>query len=347
MKVLESALSLVERGYVPEWISRQGIRRLLRTRLRHEASGSSAEDRRRLQQFVEELRHSDVALDTDKANQQHYELPPEFFVEVLGRHLKYSCCYWDGGTDDLDQAEARMLELTSERAQLADGQDILELGCGWGSLSLWMAERFPSSRILAMSNSAPQREFILQRAARSGLTNLQVITCDVNEFQTDLRFDRVVSVEMFEHVRNYAVLMNRISRWLRPDGKLFVHIFCHRRFAYPFETEGADNWMGRYFFTGGIMPSDDLLLHFQDDLQLDTRWTVEGTHYARTARAWLDRMTQNRPSIDPVLSSVYGQENVTVWRNRWRLFFMACEELFGYENGREWWVGHYRFRRRD
>ncbi|MEJ2147652.1 MAG: cyclopropane-fatty-acyl-phospholipid synthase [Acidobacteriota bacterium] len=346
MTGLETALSLVERGYVPDWVSRQGIRRLLEKRLREESAGSTEGDRHRLRQFADQLRRSAVALHPDKANEQHYEVPPEFFLEILGKHLKYSSCYWDRETRNLDEAETRMLALTCERAGLVDGQDILELGCGWGSLTLWMARQFPSSRILAMSNSTPQREFVLERAGREGLENVQVVTCDVNEFQTELRFDRVVSVEMFEHVRNYAELMRRIAGWLRPDGKLFVHIFCHRRFAYPFETEGADNWMGRYFFTGGIMPSDDLLLHFQDDLELETRWTVDGTHYARTACAWLDRMTLNRERIDPILARVYGRQNATVWRNRWRLFFMACEELFGYRGGREWQVSHYRFRPR-
>ncbi len=346
MRGLETALSLLERGYVPEWVSRQGIRQLLKNRLREASAGSPEGDRRNLRRFVEELRRSAVAIYPDKANEQHYEVPPEFFLEVLGRHLKYSCCFWDRDTRNLDAAEERMLALTCERAGLMDGQDILELGCGWGSLTLWMARHFSSSRILAMSNSAPQREFVTTRAAREGLSNVRVVTCDINEFQTDLRFDRVVSVEMFEHVRNYAELMRRIAGWLRPEGRLFVHIFCHRRFAYPFETEGADNWMGRYFFTGGIMPSDELLHYFQDDLELETRWSVDGTHYARTARAWLGRMALNRKKIDPILARVYGPENVTIWRNRWRLFFMACEELFGYRGGREWWVGHYLFRPR-
>lgn len=343
MKGLSLVLPLVEKGLVPDLISRLGIRRLLEQRLQEEDQGSQEANRRHLEGFIEQLRSSPVAIHTDRANEQHYELPPEFFLKVLGRHLKYSGCLWAQGVGSLEEAEARMLELTCERAELIDGQRILELGCGWGSLSLWMAEHFPGSQITAMSNSAPQREFILARARERGIENLEVITCDINRFETGLKFDRVVSVEMFEHVRNHEHLLKRIGTWLKPGGKLFVHIFSHAQFAYAFETEGADNWMGRYFFTGGLMPSDDLLTRYQKDLRLEQHWRVNGEHYSKTARAWLDNLDRNRPAIDPILAEVYGPQDVTRWRVRWRLFFMACEELFGFRNGEEWIVSHYRF----
>jgi len=297
--------------------------------------------------MVAELKASPVAIHPEKANEQHYEVPPEFFLHVLGKHLKYSGCLWPEGATSLAQAEAAMLKLTCDRAGLRDGRQILELGCGWGSLTLWMAEQYPNAHILAMSNSAPQREFILGRAAERGIKNLEVITADINEFNTDLRFDRVISVEMFEHVRNYERLLSRISNWLNDDGKLFVHIFCHRAFTYAFETEGADNWMGRHFFTGGLMPSVDLLPRFDRDLVAEEQWQVNGLHYSKTARAWLENLDKKRLQIDPILASTYGQKEVTRWRVRWRLFFMACEELFGHRNGQEWVVAHYRFKKKS
>lgn len=297
--------------------------------------------------MVAELKASPVAIHPEKANEQHYEVPPEFFLHVLGKHLKYSGCLWPEGATSLAQAEAAMLKLTCDRAGLRDGRQILELGCGWGSLTLWMAEQYPNAHILAMSNSAPQREFILGRAAERGIKNLEVITADINEFNTDLRFDRVISVEMFEHVRNYERLLSRISNWLNDDGRLFVHIFCHRAFTYAFETEGADNWMGRHFFTGGLMPSVDLLPRFDRDLVAEEQWQVNGLHYSKTARAWLENLDKKRLQIDPILASTYGQKEVTRWRVRWRLFFMACEELFGHRNGQEWVVAHYRFKKKS
>jgi cyclopropane-fatty-acyl-phospholipid synthase len=246
----------------------------------------------------------------------------------------------------LDQAEEDMLALTCERAGLVDGQDILELGCGWGSLTLWMAEKFPGSRITAVSNSRTQREHILARCAERGFANVEIITCDVNQLALDKTFDRVVSVEMFEHVRNYEQLFERIAGWLRPGGALFVHIFCHGTTPYTFEVEGDDNWMGRYFFTGGIMPSDDLFYHFQKHLAIEEHWRVDGTHYQRTARGWLDNMDARRAQIMPVLAAAYGDAEAQLWFGRWRMFFMACEELWGWNGGTEWWVSHYRFRRK-
>jgi cyclopropane-fatty-acyl-phospholipid synthase len=238
-----------------------------------------------------------------------------------------------------------MLQLTCERAGLEDGQQILELRCGWGSLTLWMAEQYPNARILAMSNSVPQRDFIMARAAERNLKNVRVVTSDINDFDTDSRFDRVVSVEMFEHVRNYEQLLFRISNWLEDEGRLFVHIFCHRHFTYPFETKGAHNWMGCHFFTGGLMPSQSLLTRFQKDLEVENQWQVDGSHYSRTARAWLGNLDRRRTEIEPILAGTYGSDQLAKWRARWRIFFMACEELFGFRDGKEWFVVHYSFRK--
>ncbi len=330
------ALELAERGLVPLPGLRLGVRRLLVQRLRDAADGMNTAD------FARELAKSPVALEMDKANEQHYEVPPEFFQLVLGPHLKYSSAYWPEGTRDLADAERRMLEISCERAALEDGHDILELGCGWGSLTLHMARTHPGSRITAVSNSAPQRRFIEARAPR----NVRVITADMNDFDLDEGFDRVVSIEMFEHMRNYDELLRRIRGWLRPDGRLFVHVFCHREFAYPFETDGADNWMGRHFFTGGIMPSLDLLPRFDRHLELEDQWAVDGLHYSRTARAWREQLETRRDEVLRVFEPTYGSDAVR-WYHRWRLFFLACEELFGYRNGGEWLVGHYRFAPRE
>ncbi len=338
-----SLIDWCERGLIPDVLTRAGIRRLSAARLRDEQGASieaaDAQYRRRLA----ELKSSPVAIYTDAANQQHYELPPGFFERCLGARLKYSSCYYATGSESLDVAEEAMLSLYNERAELIDGQEILELGCGWGSLTLWMAEKFPRSRITALSNSKPQREFIVARAAARGLNNVTVITQDVNHFDIDTRFDRVVSVEMFEHMRNYQTLLGRISSWLKPGGKLFVHIFCHAQWLYPFETAGDDNWMGRYFFTGGLMPSFDTLLHFQRDLKIEETWRVSGRHYQQTSEHWLHNTDHHRAEILQVFKGTYGESQAQLWVQRWRMFYLACAELFGYRDGNEWLVGHYRF----
>jgi len=345
---------VLEAGLIPDWAVRIGIRSILRQRLHEQADGGAQASAARKQQFIEELRRSPIALHTDAANAQHYEVPAAFFERVLGPHLKYSSGLWTEDVRTLADAEAAMLALTIERADLHDGQRILELGCGWGSLTLQMAQRFPRARILAVSNSASQRAFIERRAGELGVSNLSVVTADVSQVRlADLGiFDRVVSVEMFEHMRNYGRLLARIAEALTDDGRLFVHIFSHARFAYPYEVKDSSDWMARYFFTGGTMPSADLFSHFPDDLVVEAQWAVNGQHYARTAEAWLRAMDEQRPAIDAILQEVYGDPShandaatIRRWRTRWRVFFMACAELFGYRDGTEWMVSHYRLRK--
>jgi cyclopropane-fatty-acyl-phospholipid synthase len=344
---MKTIVRLIESGIIPDKIIRMGIRSLNRQRLRMESRGSDYQRKARRESFLESLRQSHVALNTHKANVQHYEVPAEFFQKVLGKHLKYSCCYYPSGTEPITEAEEAMLRLTCERAQIKDGQDILELGCGWGSLTFWIADHYPNARIIAVSNSSSQREFIQIRAKQKGLINVEVITADMNHFSTALLFDRVVSVEMFEHMRNYEKLLRKISSWMKSEAKLFVHIFCHREHAYTFEVEGEDNWMGRLFFTGGIMPSEDLLLSFQDDVVLENQWQVNGVHYMRTAEHWLGNLDSRRNEVMPILEKIYGKESAGLWFQRWRIFFMACAELWGFSSGREWLVAHYLFRKRE
>ena len=346
------SLRLLERDLLPDAVIRFGIRRLLAERLRDERRGDVEAQQASLMRLVERLRESPVAIATREANEQHYEVPTAFFEQVLGPHLKYSSCYYRAGATSLGEAEAAMLGLTCERARLRDGEDILELGCGWGSLTLWMAAQYPGARITAVSNSRTQKDFIDARAAERGLRNVEVITCDANvlDFPAGRRFDRVVSVEMFEHMRNYETLLRRIAGWMRPEATLFVHIFTHKELAYPFEVtgsgDGPGDWMSKYFFTGGIMPSDDLLLYFQSDLQVREHWHVPGRHYQQTAEAWLTNMDRARASILPLFESTYGRADARKWWVYWRVFFMSCAELWGYRGGEEWIVSHYLFQRR-
>ena len=208
-----------------------------------------------------------------------------------------------------------------------------------------MASKLPNSKITAVSNSKDQKEHILNRCKNQGLDNIEVITADMNDFETENKYDRVVSIEMFEHMRNYKKLLSKISSWLHDDGKLFIHIFTHQSVVYPFENQGEADWMAREFFSGGMMPSHDLLLHFQDDLIIDDVWSMSGTHYEKTSLAWVNKMDANKDSIMKIFLKTYG-DDAKLWFQRWRIFFMSCEKLFGYNNGSEWGVSHYRFSKR-
>ena len=293
--------------------------------------------------MIEKLNNSPIALVPDKANEQHYEVPPEFFKLVLGKHMKYSSGYWEKNNYSLDESERYMLDKSCVRAELKDGHSILELGCGWGSLTCFMAKRFPNSNITAVSNSADQKKVILNRCEKENINNVNVITADMNDFSIDNKFDRVVSIEMFEHMRNYQVLLERISNWLVDNGKLFIHIFTHKDLVYPFEDSGDGDWMAREFFSGGIMPSHKLLLHFNKHMGIESIWKVSGTHYSKTSLAWLEMMDKNKVEILNIFSKTYGQSEKEKWFQRWRIFFMSCEQLFGFKNGTEWGVSHYRF----
>jgi cyclopropane-fatty-acyl-phospholipid synthase len=339
-------INLAERAVLPDWLIRVGIRHLLAGRIRDVERGDVAQKRAAQREFIRELRHSPIAIEPEAANVQHYEVPTAFFKQVLGPRLKYSCCYYASPETSLPEAEEEMLDLFCRRAGLEDGMRVLELGCGWGSLCLWVAEKYPTCRVLAVSNSRTQREYIGSRCAELGLENVDVVNANVAEFDTATRFDRVVSVEMFEHVRNYERLMTRIAGWLDHGGKLAVHIFCHRDAAYPFETEGKDDWMGRHFFTGGIMPSQELLLHFQRDLVLEELWAVSGIHYARTLEEWLLRCDAGREGLLSLFQADLGPIEGKRQFQRWRMFFMACAELFSYRGGNEWFVSHYLFAKR-
>lgn len=342
-----------ERGWIPDPLARMGMRRLISRRLRDEANQNGEVRVERLQHFVDELRASPIAIHTGDANAQHYEVPAQFFHQHLGPRLKYSCCLYPTGEGDLATAEEAMLALYAERAGVADGQRILDLGCGWGSLSLWLAEHYPNAEIVGLSNSQGQRAWIMEQAQKRGFKNVEVVTGDIAEFEFpvgDVRagFDRIISIEMFEHMKNYGALLAKLRGWLRDsDSRLFVHIFAHKLLAYHFEDRSRDDWMTRYFFSGGTMPSESLLLHFQDNLRIERQWWVDGTHYERTSNQWLASMDANRDAILRTFRDSDYAAEAGIWFQRWRMFYMAVAELFGFDNGNEWGVAHYRFAPRD
>jgi cyclopropane-fatty-acyl-phospholipid synthase len=342
-----NVIDLAERRWLPDGVVRAGMRRLIAKRLKVEARGTVEEVVERQRRFVAELAASPIAVQTQAANSQHYEVPAAFFKRHLGPRLKYSCCLYATGRETLPGAEEAMLAAYADRAGLADGQRILDLGCGWGSFALWAASRFPRATVVGLSNSRGQRGYIESEATARGLGNLTIHTGDIVDFEFDAAvvgpgFDRVVSVEMFEHMKNYAQLFAKVARWMADDGRAFVHVFANRDLAYPFEDREADDWMTRYFFTGGTMPSFDLFKSFTDDLVVVKRWWVSGRHYQRTANEWLRAMDAAEESIMTIFRETYGRD-ARVWFGRWRMFYMAVAELFGYDGGAQWGVGHYLF----
>ena len=336
-------IKLAEKGLLPDTLIRFGIKRLCSQRLAEATSFSEDEMEKEHATWIDVLKESPIALVPEKANEQHYEVPPRLFELVLGKKLKYSSGFWPEGVSTLDQSENAMLSLTCERAGLVDGHDILELGCGWGSLTLFMAEHFPTSKITAVSNSIDQRQFIEARCGKLNLKNVEVITADMNDFETNKIFNRVVSIEMFEHMRNYEKLLGRVNTWLKSDGKLFVHIFSHQKVAYPFEDNDDGDWMAREFFSGGQMPSHRLLMSFSEQMQIEKDWRVSGIHYEKTSLAWLQKMDQNKAEVLELFKKTYGEKDAGLWLQRWRIFFMSCEVLFGFNRGAEWGVSHYLF----
>ncbi len=342
--MITNLIKLAERGFIPDSIIKQGIFELCNQRLNWSKKIGSENLQDHNNNMIKMLKNSPIALVPEKANEQHYEVPPSFFELVLGKHLKYSCGYWNKNSN-LDTSELTMLDKYIERADLYNSKDILELGCGWGSLTFHMANKLPKSKITAVSNSNDQRKYIEKKCLDMKITNINVITCDMNDFNIDRKFDRVVSIEMFEHMRNYKKLLNRISSWLNNDGKLFIHIFTHQKMTYPYEDRGPGDWMSREFFSGGLMPSHSLLLNFQDDLKIDKQWSISGNHYSKTSYAWLKKMDKNKAKVLEIFKDTYGNENSKIWFQRWRIFFLSCAVMFGIKNGSEWGVSHYRFRK--
>ena len=343
--MISRAITLAEKNYLPDWLIRVGIRRLMKEKLKEQARIYESDSYNQKQDWVHSMNKSPLAFSSGKANEQHYEVPPQFFQQVLGPRMKYSSCFWDNSTMNLYDAENQMLNVTIQRSGITNGMRVLDLGCGWGSLSLYIAETFPQCHIVSVSNSNDQGNYIIQESQKRDLNNLSFIKADMNEFHTDLTFDCIVSIEMFEHMRNYRLLLNKIARWLNRDGKLFLHFFCHQQYAYPYETKTDSDWMTRYFFSGGMMPSYDILEYFQDDLVLKKSWKVNGYHYKKTCRAWLNNQDKQREEIMEIFRRFYGNDG-ELWFNRWRIFWMACEELFAFNEGDEWFVGHFLMERK-
>ncbi|TGN19764.1 methyltransferase domain-containing protein [Leptospira idonii] len=339
--------SLLEKDIFPDWLIRIRIRQLLDLRLKQETKENEELQLAHKIDYVNELKQSPIAVHTKAANEQHYEVPSEFFTYVMGPRMKYSSGYWPlGDQTNFAESEEAMLRLSLERAELQDGMTVLDLGCGWGSISLYVAEKFPKCKVTGVSNSKTQKLFIEARAKERGLKNITILTQDMNEFTIREKFDRIISVEMLEHMKNYEKLFEKLAKFLKEDGKFFVHIFTHKKFAYPFEVVDDTDWMAKYFFTGGQMPSDDLFLYFQKDFLIENHWIVNGTHYARTSEAWYENLLKHKDKVLEILKDTYGEKEKTKWFVYWKVFFLACAELWAYRNGEEWLVSHYLFRKR-
>ncbi|OMO86506.1 Mycolic acid cyclopropane synthase [Corchorus olitorius] len=339
-------LASLERNLLPDTVIRRLTRLLLASRLRSGYRPSAELQLSELLQFVNSLKEMPIAIKTDKPKTQHYELPTSFFKLVLGKNFKYSSCYFSDGSKTLEEAEEAMLELYCERSQLKDGHTVLDVGCGWGSLSLYIARKFPNCKVTGICNSTTQKAFIDEQCRDHQLQNVEIIVADISTFEMEGSYDRIYSIEMFEHMKNYQALLKKISNWMKQDGLLFVHYFCHKAFAYHFEDINEDDWITRYFFEGGTMPSANLLLYFQDDVSIVNHWLVNGKHYSKTSEEWLKRMDKNSASIKPIMESTYGKDQAVKWTVYWRTFFIAVAELFGYNDGDEWMVSHYLFKKK-
>ena len=333
---------LLARGLIPDWILRRGVRSQGKERLNMMNKVDSTKE---YSKFINEASTGNIAVNTDDANNQHYEVDSEFFKYCLGKNLKYSCCFWDENTLDLDAAEDNMLEIYSQRAQITDGMSILDIGCGWGSLSLFLAQKYPKSEITGVSNSSSQKIFIDSVASERNISNLNIITRDINDFRTEEKYDRILSIEMFEHTKNTKKLMNLINDWLNPNGLFFMHVFAHKENPYYFDRDQKNAWMAKYFFTGGMMPNHNLFKDLKSNLEYQKSWMLSGEHYEKTSNAWLDKMDQNKRKI----LSLFERSNSSSIAKRkfhfWRLFYIACAEIFGYDNGNEWVVSHHLFKK--
>ena len=339
MSFISTIIGTAERVPLPDVVIRAAINRLCSRTATKLATGNAESDA----WFADEMAARAIAEHAGEANTRHYEVPAAFFAEVLGPNRKYSSCFYKEPASTLREAEEESLRQTVEHADLADGQSILELGCGWGSLSLWMARQFPRSEVTAVSNSNSQREHIEREAAKRGLKNLRIITSDMDVFDPNAQFDRIVSVEMFEHMMNWRELMTRVRSWLQPDGRFFMHIFTHRSGAYLFDRTDHEDWIAQHFFTGGVMPCHHLVRQYADLFGIEKEWRWSGTHYQRTAQDWLANFDAHRDEVEGVLRKVYGDDTV-LWMRRWRWFFLATAGLFGYADGSEWGVSHYRMK---
>lgn len=340
MSLISTIIDTAERAPLPDIMIRAGITMLCSRTAARMALGNAETDAA----FAREMAARAIAENTQEANAQHYEVPAAFFARALGPNRKYSSCFYSDANSTLQEAEEEALRQTVEHADLHDGQSILELGCGWGSLSLWMARQFPNAKITAVSNSHSQRQYIEATAKARGLTNLTVVTQDMNVFDPNATFDRIVSVEMFEHMMNWRELMTRVRAWLKPDGRFFMHIFTHRSGAYLFDRADKEDWIAQHFFTGGVMPSHHLIRQYSDIFEVEKEWRWSGVHYQRTALDWLKNFDANRDEIEAVFRPVYRGETA-LWMRRWRWFFLATAGLFGYADGSEWGVSHYRMKR--
>ncbi len=336
--MIKSGIQLAEKGYLPDFILKKAIKRILMSRLKEISNERSIKTDAKLD-FFEKLKNSPIAISTNDANEQHYEVPATFFKYVMSDNLKYSCCWYESESNDLMQAEINMIEKTITRAEISSNQQILDLGCGWGSFTIYAAQKFPESVFTCISNSSDQIEFIKQEAKKKNLKNILPQKQDINNLSFKHKFDRIVSVEMFEHVRNYKKLLNNLKNLMNSEGKLFIHIFNHKEHSYPYEIRGDSDWMSKYFFTGGIMPSADIFDFFNDDFFVTKYWKVDGIHYAKTCRHWLQNHYANKTKIIDLFNAHYDDANK--WYQRWRLFFLACEMLFAHDQGNEWFVSHY------